>query len=94
MPRPQRPAARTSGRLHGTPHHPLSLAAEGVSVAAGGERPANRLDQATAEARRPVVDQWVGTRYLDDALEALQDRQQAQEQETQQRGRGGLGLDF
>ena len=40
-----------------------------------------------------VVNEWVGTRYIDDALASLQERQ-AQEQEIQQRRRGGLGLDF
>ena len=39
-----------------------------------------------------MVEQWGGTRYLDNATNALKERRQAQEQETPERGRGGPGL--
>ena len=46
-------------------------------------------NRSVAQALPEIVKQWINTRYLDDALAALQ---QAQEQETQQRGRGGPSL--
>ena len=48
-------------------------------------------NRSAVQALPEIVEQWVNTRYLDDALAALQ---QAQEQETQQRGRGGPSLDW
>ena len=48
-------------------------------------------NRSAAQPLPEIVKQWINTRYLDDAPAALQ---QAQEQETQQRGRGGPSLDF
>ena len=49
-------------------------------------------NRSAAQALPEIVKRWVGTRYLDDALDALQKQRQAQEQKTPQRRRGGPSL--
>ena len=47
---------------------------------------------AEAQARPQVIEGWAGTRYIGDALAALQERYQPPQRETPDRGRGGPGL--